>query len=131
MTTQMQRREWLAAGASLVAGAAIAGCGGKREEETEKSQSPSTSKSTPTSKVEGFEMPHAELEELGFAELGKRMASGAETAVSLVAKYRARINACNEHGPALRSVLVLAPDADAVAATLDAERAAGKLRGPL
>ncbi|CAN5895972.1 amidase [soil metagenome] len=76
-------------------------------------------------------VPSQDLVEVSIAELQKRMESGAETAVGLVAKYRARIEATNETGPMLRSVLELAPDAEATARKLDAERAAGKLRGPL
>jgi amidase len=77
--------------------------------------------------------PAAELEEATIAELQRRMASGQETARSLVAKYRARIAALDGAGagPALRSILELDPDADAVAAQLDRERAGGHLRGPL
>jgi amidase len=59
------------------------------------------------------------------------MAAGSETARSLVDKYRRRIEALDRRGPMLRAVLELNPEADAIAAQLDAERAAGKLRGPL
>ena len=59
------------------------------------------------------------------------MAAGRETARSLVAKYRQRIAALDQRGPMLRAVLELSPEADAIAAGLDAERAAGRLRGPL
>ncbi len=76
-------------------------------------------------------VPSQDLVEISIVELQKRMASGAETAVGLVAKYRARIEATNESGPKLRSVLELDPEAEATARKLDAERAAGKLRGPL
>src|SRR5690242_7622024 len=71
------------------------------------------------------------LDEVSIAELGKRMAAGAETSASLVAKYRQRIDAVNAVGPNLRAVIELDPDAEANARALDAERAAGKLRGPL
>src|SRR4051812_223903 len=79
----------------------------------------------------GHTLPHAELEELPIAELQRRMASGAETSTSLLAKYRARIEAANVVGPELRAVIELDPDAAAMAASLDAERKAGKVRGPL
>lgn len=72
-----------------------------------------------------------ELIEATFADLQAQMTAGRETAASLVAKYRARIAALDRSGPTLRSVLELNPEADAIAAALDAERAAGKLRGPL
>jgi amidase len=76
-------------------------------------------------------MPAVELVELTFADLEARMASGSDTAKSLVQKYRQRIEAIDRKGPTLRSVLELNPDADAIADQLDAERKAGKRRGPL
>lgn len=45
--------------------------------------------------------------------------------------YLERIAALDRQGPALRSIIELNPDALQTAAALDAERAAGKLRGPL
>jgi amidase len=65
------------------------------------------------------------------AELSRAMAEGRTSAAALVAAYGARIAAIDRAGPTLKSVLVLNPDAAAIAAQLDAERAAGKLRGPL
>ncbi|MFL6295693.1 MAG: amidase, partial [Actinomycetes bacterium] len=72
-----------------------------------------------------------ELVELAFADLQARMAAGSESAKSLVAKYRQRIEALDRKGPTLRAVLELNPEADAIADQLDAERKAGTLRGPL
>jgi amidase len=76
-------------------------------------------------------VPGADVVEATFAELQAKLAAGSETCVSLVAKYRQRIDALDRSGPMLRAVLEVNPDADAIAAGLDAERAAGKLRGPL
>jgi amidase len=45
--------------------------------------------------------------------------------------YLERIAALDRHGPELRSIIELNPDSMQTAAALDAERAAGKLRGPL
>ena len=59
------------------------------------------------------------------------MESGQETSRSLVEKYLARIEALDRQGPALRHVLEVNPDALAIADRLDAERKAGKARGPL
>jgi amidase len=64
-------------------------------------------------------------------DLQRKMASGEETAVSLVRQYLARIDAIDRKGPALLSILETNPDAESVAASLDAERKAGKIRGPL
>jgi amidase len=72
-----------------------------------------------------------DLEELTVVELQARMASGQETARSIVDKYLTRIDAIDRNGPALGCVLELNPDARAIADNLDAERKAGKVRGPL
>ena len=72
-----------------------------------------------------------DLEELTVADLQQRMQSGRETARSLAEKYLARIEAIDRHGPTLRSVIETNPDALTIADTLDAERKAGHVRGPL
>ena len=73
-----------------------------------------------------------ELEELTVAELQARMQSGKESARSLTEKYLARIRALDRTGELpLCSVIELNPDALALAAQADAERKAGKVRGPL
>ncbi len=80
------------------------------------------------------EIPAFALEEATVGVLQKRMESGEDSARSLVEKYIARIEAIDgrhENSPALRSVLELNPDALAIAEGLDAERKAGKVRGPL
>jgi len=59
------------------------------------------------------------------------MASGQDTARSLVEKYLARIEAIDRQGPALRSVLETNPDALAIADRLDAERKSRGPRGPM
>jgi len=59
------------------------------------------------------------------------METGQDTARTLVDKYLARIQAVDRGGPALRSVLEINPDATAIADALDAERKAGRVRGPL
>jgi amidase len=72
-----------------------------------------------------------DLDELSVADLQKRMQSKQDTSRSLCEKYIARIEAIDRGGPALRSVLEVNPDALEIAGRLDAERAAGKVRGPL
>jgi len=76
-------------------------------------------------------VPAFELDEATIADLSRRMASGADTARSLAEKYTARIDALDRKGPELRAVLEVNPDALSIAGRLDAERKAGKLRGPL
>jgi amidase len=75
--------------------------------------------------------PAFALEELTVADLQKRMESGEETARSLTEKYIVRIDGIDRQGPMLRSVLEINPDALAIADALDAERKAGRVRGPL
>jgi amidase len=90
--------------------------------------------SAPPASAEG-EAPQAqpafELEEVTIAELQHRMASGQETARSITDKYLERIAALDRRGPALRAVLETNPDAQRIADDLDAERRAGRVRGPL
>jgi amidase len=75
--------------------------------------------------------PAFDLEEVTVAELQARMQAGQETSRSIVDKYLARIQAIDRSGPELRSVLEINPDARAIADALDAERRAGRVRGPL
>jgi len=72
-----------------------------------------------------------DLDEATVADLQRRMQSGKDTSRSLVDKYLARINAVDRSGQQLRSVLEINPDAAAIADSLDAERRAGRVRGPL
>ena len=65
------------------------------------------------------------------ASLQRALAAGAVTAEALTAAYLARIARFDQHGPGYRSVLALNPQALAAARQLDAERRAGRLRGPL
>jgi amidase len=67
-------------------------------------------------------LPFPELAEVSIADLSKF------SAVELVSRYRARIAALDDK---LRAVIELNPDAENIAAELDRERAAGKVRGPL
>jgi len=53
------------------------------------------------------------------------------TSLELVRRYQARIQALDQAGPKLNSVIELNPEAMAIARALDAERKAGKVRGPL
>src|SRR5262245_36233345 len=75
--------------------------------------------------------PPFDLQEATIVDLQQRMTRGDDTARSLTEKYLARIDAIDRQGPMLHSVIELNPDALAIADTLDAERQAGRLRGPL
>jgi amidase len=72
-----------------------------------------------------------ELDEITVADLQAGMVSGKHTAQSLVEKYFSRIQALDKSGPGVNSVIELNPDASSIAADLDRERRAGKVRGPL
>src|SRR5688500_2506176 len=64
-------------------------------------------------------------------QLGERMRSGATTSVALTKAYLERIAALDRDGPQLRSILEINGEAIAIAELMDAERKAGKVRGPL
>ena len=69
-----------------------------------------------------------DLETAGVAEVSAAMASGSTTSVGLVGAYLERIDRLN---PLVNAIRCLAPDAEERAAALDAERADGRVRGPL
>ncbi|PYI79913.1 MAG: amidase [Verrucomicrobia bacterium] len=71
------------------------------------------------------------LEEMGVAELQRGMASRRFTAAALVRRYLHRIDEVDRHGPRLRSVIELNPDALAIAEALHQERKTKGPRGPL
>jgi amidase len=70
------------------------------------------------------------LEEVTIAGLQGRMADGV-TSRALVEQYLARIEAFDRRGPSLRSIIEVNPDALSIADRMDAERKAGRVRGPL
>ena len=72
-----------------------------------------------------------ELLDAGVREQAAAMAAGKLSSQQLVKRYLARIAAVDKAGPRINSVIELNPDALAIAAELDRERKAGKLRGPL
>lgn len=69
--------------------------------------------------------------ELGAREQQARMQAGTLSSQSLVRQYLERIAAIDRAGPRINAVIELNPDAMVIAAGLDRERAAGKVRGPL
>jgi amidase len=72
-----------------------------------------------------------EVLERGIDDLQQAMQSGGLTSRAITQAYLRRIDAIDRQGPALNSVIELNPDALDLAARLDQERAAGKVRGPL
>ncbi len=76
-------------------------------------------------------MADVPVEERSIDELQAMMTAKQASSVDIVRAYLARIAAMDRRGPALRSVIAVNPDALAEARTLDQERSAGHLRGPL
>lgn len=73
-----------------------------------------------------------DVEEKTIAQLQADMAAGVVTSEQLVEAYLARIEAMDRQaGARLNSIIALNPEALAQARALDAERAAGRVRGPL
>ncbi len=71
------------------------------------------------------------VEERSIGDLQAMMTAGRASSADLVRAYLKRIAAMDRKGPALHSVIALNPDAVAQAKALDAERRAGRVRGPL
>ena len=65
------------------------------------------------------------------ADIQAAFAKGTLTSEKLVQFYLARIAAYDKQGPNINSVILLNPQALELARTMDAERKAGKIRGPL
>ncbi|WP_051361879.1 amidase family protein [Solimonas soli] len=72
-----------------------------------------------------------DIETATVPELEAAMARGSLTSVALTRAYLTRIDAYDKKGPTINSVILLNPKALDEAKQLDAERRAGKLRGPL
>lgn len=75
--------------------------------------------------------PALDVAELSAIDARDRMASGAITSEQLTRAYLDRIAKMDDAGPKLDSVIELNPNAVADAQALDAERKAGKVRGPM
>src|SRR5438045_9268096 len=72
-----------------------------------------------------------ELDELTVDDMQSGMASGKYSAHSLTTKYLDRIDDVDKRGAAINAVIELNPDALSIAADLDKERKAGRVRGRL
>lgn len=76
-------------------------------------------------------IPAFAFEEADVASLQAKMANGSLSSHALTQAYLDRIAALDDAGPMLNAVIETNPDALKDADALDAERKAGKLRGPL
>lgn len=119
----MDRRDFLGRSAIGGAGLIAASC---------TSPAPSTppagapAPSTSATGNEPFELHEATVDSLQEA-----MRTGRLTARAITERYLARIDALNRQGPELRAIIEVNPEALEIADRLDAERQAGKVRGPL
>jgi amidase len=87
---------------------------------------------SPRSSPERGNVHHVvDLAERSIGELQTALGRGELTSHQLVEQYLERIEAMDRKGPMLRHVLETNPDALAIADQMDAERKAGKLRGPM
>jgi len=71
------------------------------------------------------------LMEATIGEMQEKMAGGALSSVAITKAYLKRIEEIDKKGPALNAVIELNPDALSIAAAMDAERKAGRVRGPM
>jgi amidase len=83
----------------------------------------------------GADTPEASKEfpllEATIDELQEKMSSGALSSEAITKLYLKRIEEIDKKGPMLNAVIEINPDALAIAAAMDAERKAGKVRGPM
>lgn len=119
--SSLDRRSFV--GASLAAGAAILGAPVTASAEAARR----TLATHPAGAIPGKD----ELFERAIADLSGMMQRGALTSRALTERCLARIDAMDKRGPAVNAVIELNPDAVAIADARDAERRAGKVRGPL
>jgi len=117
----MERREFLRAGAL----AALATTVDVSLAEGRPNRPPPTPESRP------WQQSAFDLEETTIAALQEGMRSGRDTARSIAERYLARMDAIDKSGPAINSVIERNPDATRIAEERDAERKAGRVRGPL
>ncbi|MFZ0593946.1 MAG: amidase family protein, partial [Bryobacteraceae bacterium] len=101
----MNRREFMASGAAL-------GAFGKERKTKKKPEEDA-------------------IEQLTIAGVQDAFSSGRLTSHVLTERFLARIHKFDQTGPAINAVIELNPDAPKIAAALDRERKAGKVRGPL
>jgi amidase len=124
--SRVDRRQLVLAGAALGGAWMTAGCAPGRGGERAGGAPPPGKPGG-----EGSSVPPFELEELSLDALREGMESGRWSARRLTELYLERIAQVDAQGPTLRAVIETNPDALEIAERLDAERAAGQVRGPL
>ncbi len=73
----------------------------------------------------------SDIDEMTVAQMQAAMAAGQLRSIDLVNFYLTRIRVLDQRGPTVNSVIEVNPDARDIALSMDAERRAGKVRGPL
>ena len=76
-------------------------------------------------------LPSFDVLEKSIEDLQRALTTGGVTSRQLVDLYLARIEAYDQQGPSLNAIIAVNPNARQTAEQLDAERAQGKVRGPL
>jgi len=71
------------------------------------------------------------MQEYSIKQIQQMMERGEISATELTSAYLDRVEQIDRNGPALNAVIELNPDALAIAGQMDAERQAGRVRGPL
>jgi amidase len=115
----VSRRDFLRLGAVAGAGVPLAGLVGASEAGADTKGLPNISEAA------------IQLEEATIAQMQAAMTRGGLTSLGLVNMYLERIQAIDESGPRINSVLEVNPDARRIARQLDRERKQGHVRGPL
>jgi amidase len=118
----MNRKHFLRTGplAGLALTSIAAACN-----DTEKKETPAVAATVATSPTDFA------LNEITIDALQEKMQSGEYTSQSITDLYLKRIEAIDKNGPAINAVIEVNPDALSIAADMDKERKAGKIRGPL
>jgi amidase len=111
----------------LVTAAGLSGCANRTEGDASNAP-PAADAGTPATVAAARKV---DVVELSVADAQAGMVAGRFSSADLVDAYLARIAAIDDSGPTLNAVIALNPAARADAEALDAERAAGQLRGPL
>lgn len=75
--------------------------------------------------------PKIDLEEISISDIQEAYSAGSYTVEELTQAYLDRIQAIDQEGPALHSIIVTNPDAITIAQELDRELQAGQARGPM
>ncbi len=115
----MKRRDFLTTGTLAAAGVGslLSSC----KPDSSKTVTPATTGT----------VPDFELNEENISSLQDKMNSGKYTSEEITKLYLDRIDAIDKNGSLLNSVIEINPDAISIAKTMDEERKAGKIRGPV